>query len=177
MSALFPADESGKNKLRQYHLSHQALKFPAIPLKHLPDYVFCPDEIELEYPCGDKSKDTTDFSEWSYFKNQYPPKYREKRGRFANKLKRSTPSTRKDAEKVLTPDDAPTSFTAGSGAADFQLVKMVSRKSCHGWSPELLVKLRQPMKTDREYLAEASSRQHKTPHPRKTRAQVYMLLK
>jgi hypothetical protein len=67
------ADESGKNKNRKFQNRDKGyeLRFPIIPLSHRhldASYVYCPEEFELEYPCKDKSKDTTDFSDWSYFK-------------------------------------------------------------------------------------------------------------
>lgn len=127
MSALFPRDESHKNKSSSFKQRREELKFPTIPLTRLPYRVHCPDEVELEYPCDDKSKDTRDFSSWSYFKEH------------------ATDTT-----------------------------KVVSRQSCSGWSPALLKRLREPLRTDREIVALANrgKNKKKPPRPRINRAQV-----
>lgn len=169
MSALFPVDESGNNKLKSFQTRNKGLKFPAIPLKHLPSYVYCPDDVELEYPCNDKSKDTVDFSEWSYFKRQYPAHYSEKRGRWAKKKHEKGPSTQ---GKIAMASSVGKQSRAET---ETEVRKIVSRKSCLGWNPKLLRKMREPLKTDRQYLAQLAGKNKKIPNPRKTRAQVSLL--
>jgi hypothetical protein len=120
MSALVPIDESYKNKSKRFQRRNKAIHFPIVPLTKLriaDDYVYCPDDFELEYPCNDKSSDVVDFSQWSYFKNQAP-------------------------------------------------AKIVSKKGCGGWNPELLRKMREPLKP----IEKAHKRISAT--PRKTHAQL-----
>jgi hypothetical protein len=80
-------------------------------------------------------------------------------------------STTTTASTTNPPTITPTTTTITAADKD---KKVVSRKSCSGWSPALLKKLREPLQSDRQLLAEAAGRRKKVhvPHPRKTRAQV-----